>query len=430
MVLARAPETPLTQRLVGFVRLLRDNGFALGLREAEDAVRAAEGAGLAHPEPLRWGLRALLCSCERDWRRFDELFDAYWLRRGVRRVVVSGGAAGGARARRSGLSIDPRFALPDRVERAGDLADALSEGRAGGASAVESLAQVDLRHIDDPDEIERLHALAGRLAARMRHRLSRRETARRRGRRLDFRRVIHRSVQTGGTPIRLAFRRRRDKPVRLVAILDVSGSMGPYSTFFLRFLKSILDRFREADAFVFHTRLVHIGPALAERSTERAIERLALMAQGWSGGTRIGDSLATFNRTYAAGVLNRRSIVVIVSDGYDTGPPEQLAAELAELGSRARRVVWLNPMLGWQGYQPVARGMAAALPYLDLFAPAHNLESLAALEPYFAALWEENRLHEWTSGRGRRESLGRSVGLGADHRDPARRRPIAADGRS
>jgi uncharacterized protein len=386
MVLARAPETPLTQRLVGFVRLLRDNGFALGLREAEDAVRAAEGAGLAHPEPLRWGLRALLCSCERDWRRFDELFDAYWLRRGVRRAVVSGGGAGGARTRRSGSSINARFALPDRVERAGDLADALSEGRAGGASAVESLAQVDLRHIDDPDEIERLHALAGRLAARMRHRLSRRETARRRGRRLDFRRVIHRSVQTGGTPIRLAFRRRRDKPVRLVAILDVSGSMSPYSTFFLRFLKSILARFREADAFVFHTRLVHIGPALAERSTERAIERLALMAQGWSGGTRIGDSLATFNRSYAASVLNRRSIVVIVSDGYDTGPPEQLAAELAELGRRARRVVWLNPMLGWHGYQPVARGMAAALPYLDLFAPAHNLESLAALEPYFAAL--------------------------------------------
>jgi uncharacterized protein len=162
--------------------------------------------------------------------------------------------------------------------------------------------------------------------------------------------------------------------------------MSPYSTFFVRFLKSILDRFREADAFVFHTRLVHVGPALAERSTERAIKRLALMAQGWSGGTRIGDSLANFNRSYAASVLNRRSIVVIVSDGYDTGPPEQLAAELAALGRRARRVVWLNPMLGWQGYQPVARGMAAALPYLDLFAPAHNLESLAALEPYLAGL--------------------------------------------
>ena len=383
--LAPPLDAPLTRRLLGFVRLLRDNGFALGLREAEDAVRAAE-AGVAGPEPLRWSLRALLCSSERNWRQFDELFDAYWLRRGRRRAVVSGGGAGGARARRSGPPIAAGFELPDRAEREGDVADAMPEGRAGGASAVESLAQADLRHVDDPDEVARLHALAERLAARMRHRLSRREKARRRGRRLDFRRVIHRSVQTGGTPIRLAFRRRCEKPVRLIALLDVSGSMSPYSTFFVRFLKSILDSFREADAFVFHTRLVHIGPSLAERNTERAIERLSLLAQGWAGGTRIGESVAAFNRSYAASVLNRRSIVVVLSDGYDTGPPEQLAREMAALRRRARRVVWLNPMLGWQGYQPVARGMVAALPHVDLFAPAHNLESLAALEPYLARL--------------------------------------------
>jgi uncharacterized protein with von Willebrand factor type A (vWA) domain len=375
----------LTRRLVGFVRVLRDNGFMLGLREAEDALRAAAAAGLARPEPLRRALRALLCSCERDWRRFDELFDAWWLRRGMRRAALSAGGAPKAAAWPSGPPIDAPFGAPERVEPDGDVADA-AEGGAGGASAAESLAATDLRHIADPDEIERLHALAERLAARMRHRLSRREKARRRGRRLDFRRVIHKSVQSGGTPIRLVFRRRRDKPVRLVAILDVSGSMSPYATFFVRFLKSILDRFREADAFVFHTRLVHIGAALKERETERAAMRLSLMAAGWSGGTRIGESLATFNRSYAAKALNRRSVVIIVSDGYDTGAPEQLAAELAAVRRRARRVVWLNPMLGWAGYEPVARGMAAALPHVDLFAPAHNLESLMALEPHLVGL--------------------------------------------
>jgi uncharacterized protein with von Willebrand factor type A (vWA) domain len=282
--------------------------------------------------------------------------------------------------------IDRGFGPPDRVERDGDHADVTPAGRRAGASPVESLAATDLRHIHDPDELQKLHDLAERLAARIRHR-TRREQAHRRGRRLDFRRVIHRSVQTGGTPIRLAFRRRRAKPVRLVALLDVSGSMSPYSTFFIRFLKSILDSFREADAFVFHTRLVHIGPALAERNTERAIERLALLAQGWSGGTRIGESLAAFNRNYAPSVLDRRSIVLVVSDGYDTGPPAQLAEEMAVLRRRARRIVWLNPMLGWRGYQPVARGMAAALPHVDLFAPAHNLESLAALEPHLVGLY-------------------------------------------
>ena len=384
-MLAPTP-APLTRRLVGFVRLLRDNGFALGLREAEDAVRAAAATGVARPEPLRWGLRALLCSSERDWRRFDDLYEVYWLGRGRRQGKASGGRPGGRPLRRSGPLVDARFAPPDRVEREGDHADAVPGGRVGGASAVASLAEVDLRHVNEPDELARLHDLSERLARRMRHRLARREKAERRGRRLDFRRVIHKSVQSGGMPLRLAFRRRRDKPLRLIAILDVSGSMSPYSTFFVRFLRAVLDKFHDADAFVFHTRLVHIGEALRERSTERAIERLALMAEGWSGGTRIGESLATFNRSYAASVLDRRSVVIIVSDGYDTGPPERLAAELAAVRRRARRLVWLNPMLGWRDYEPVARGMAAALPHVDLFAPAHNLESLAALEPYLAAL--------------------------------------------
>jgi uncharacterized protein len=381
-------DQPITRRLVGFVRLLRENGFALGLREAEDAARLAAGLDLLRPDHLRWALKTLLCSCEQDWRRFDELFDAWWQGHGRRRAAAKGRPEGalGERAQRKGPLIDRRFGPPDRVEREGDHADALPAGRRGGASPAESLAATDLRHIDDPDELAKLHDLAARLAARMRHRLARREQAHRRGRRLDFRRVIHRSVQTGGTPIRLAFRRRREKPVRLIALLDVSGSMSPYSTFFVRFLKSVLDAFREADAFVFHTRLVHIGPALGERNTERAIERLALLAQGWSGGTRIGESLAAFNRSYAAAVLNRRSIVVVVSDGYDTGPPAQLAEEMAALRRRARRIVWLNPMLGWQGYEPVARGMTVALPHVDLFAPAHNLQSLAALEPWLVGL--------------------------------------------
>ena len=385
-MIAAANETPITRRLVGFVRLLRDNGFALGLREAEDAPRAAEAAGLLQPDALRQGLRTLLCACERDWRRFDELYDFYWLGHGRRQARVTAGGANRRRAERAGPLIDARFGPPERVARDADPADAVPEGRGGGASVAASLAETDLRHINDPDELARLHALTERLAARMRHRLARRERAHRRGRRLDFRRVIHRSVQSGGVPLRLAWRRRRDKPLRLVAIVDVSGSMSPYATFFVRFLRAVLGSFREADAFVFHTRLVRIGPALQERSTERAIERLALMAEGWSGGTRIGESLAAFNRYHAAGVLNRRSVVVIVSDGYDTGPPEQLAAELAALRRRARRLVWLNPVLGRQGYQPVTRGMAAALPHLDLFAPAHNLESLAALEPYLVAL--------------------------------------------
>jgi uncharacterized protein with von Willebrand factor type A (vWA) domain len=162
--------------------------------------------------------------------------------------------------------------------------------------------------------------------------------------------------------------------------------MQPYSAAFLRFVHGVLDAFDRSDAFVFHTRLIHIAPALRERDTARAMERLSLMAQGWSGGTRIGESLASFNRHHAARALGGRSAVLILSDGFDTGPAEKLSTEMRALRRRCRRIAWLNPLLGWDGYAPEAAGMKAALPYIDLFAPAHNLASLAALEPWLAKL--------------------------------------------
>jgi uncharacterized protein with von Willebrand factor type A (vWA) domain len=244
----------------------------------------------------------------------------------------------------------------------------------------------DMRHIVDPREIEQTRALAERLAHRMRARLVRREQARRRGRRLDLRRTIHRNISHGGTPIDLVWRRRKVKPLRLVVLLDGSGSMELYTAFFVRFLHGVVDAFHESEAFVFHTRLAHVSASLRDRDVTRAVDRLSLMAQGIGGGTRIGECLATFNRWHAKRVINARTAVMIVSDGYDTGEPERLAEEMRRLRRRCRRIIWLNPLLGWRDYAPEARGMQAALPYVDLFAPAHNLESLAALEPYLARI--------------------------------------------
>ena len=214
----------------------------------------------------------------------------------------------------------------------------------------------------------------------------RRQRVHRSGPRLDLRRTIHRNVSHGGTPVELAFRRRKTKPLRLVVLLDASGSMSLYTAFFVRFLHGVVDSFREAEAFVFHTQLAHVSPSLRDRNVTRAVEKLALMAEGIGGGTRIGESLATFNRWHAKRVINSRTVVMIVSDGYDTGEPEELAAEMRRLRLRAKKIVWLNPLIGWRDYEPSARGMQAALPSIDLFAPAHNLESLAALEPYLARI--------------------------------------------
>jgi uncharacterized protein len=355
-------------------------------------LRILASPAARRPSSLQPALKSLFCATRSDWERFDEIFAAYWRGRGMRRTPAVTGTPAERRAALRRLSTNSSapapLGAPDHVDRrdGADRDAAARSGRREGASRTELLSAADLRHIVDPDDVARAHALAARLARTMRARLIRREQVRSRGRRLDLRRTIHRNISHGGTPVELAWRRRKIKPLRLVVLLDASGSMNLYTAFFVRFLHGVVDAFREAEAFVFHTRLAHVSPTLRDRDAARAVDRLSLMAQGIGGGTRIGESLATFNRWHAARVINSRTAVMIVSDGYDTGEPERLAAEMRRLRRRCRRIIWLNPLLGWRDYTPTARGMQAALPYVDLFAPAHNLDSLAALEPYLARI--------------------------------------------
>jgi uncharacterized protein with von Willebrand factor type A (vWA) domain len=378
----------MRRRLAGFARILRDNGFRVGLAETRDALAVLASPAAVRASSLQSALRALFCATHSDWEKFDAIFAAFWRGHDMRSArALSGVNTAAAKARAIGEAAQTQGPLgqPDRVQR-GDGDASGGQARREGASHGENLAATDLRHIIDPADIARAHELAARLARSMRARLVRREQVRRRGRRLDLRRTIHRNVSHGGTPIDLAWRRRKIKPLRLVILLDASGSMELYTAFFVRFLHGVVDAFREAEAFVFHTRLAHVSPSLRDRDVTRAVDKLALMAQGIGGGTRIGESLATFNRWHARRVINSRTAVMIVSDGYDTGEPERLGAEMRRLRQRCRRIVWLNPLIGWRDYSPQARGMQAALPYVDLFAPAHNLDSLAALEPYLARL--------------------------------------------
>ena len=384
----------MRMKLAGFVRTLRDNGFTVGLAETRDALTILTSPAAARQLALRAAFRALFCADRPDFQRFDEIFSAYWTGHGVRQRLraIGGGLvppdSPQCRAESSGVKGDPPT-IPDSVDHlpaAGDETVDVGRGRSEGASRSDALASTDIRHIVDPDEIARTHALAARLARTMRAKIIRRERTHRRGPRLDLRRTIHQSVSHGGTPVELAFRQRKRKPLRLVVLLDASGSMSFYTAFFVRFLHGVVDAFREAEAFVFHTRLAHVSPSLRDRNVTRAVEKLSLMAEGIGGGTRIGESLATFNRWHAKRVINSRTVVMIVSDGYDTGEPERLAEEMRRLRRRCRRIVWLNPLIGWNDYSPAARGMQAALPMIDLFAPAHNLESLAALEPYLARI--------------------------------------------
>ena len=383
----------VSAKLSAFLRTLRDASFTVGLQEGQDAARLlaagyGKSAGL-----LRSAFKSLLSARKADWEKFDGIFDAFWLRRSTRsRVAAAGAPANSNKVSVSSLQDGSESKVTgeafDQVASQDEPEDRQSsgEGRAEGAARAETLAGTDFRKLSDPADIAEAHAIAARLARAMRTRLTRRDRTRRRGYRLDLRRTIHRNISHGGVPVSLVRRQRKEKPLRLVVLLDASGSMSMYTGTFLRFIHGMLDEFREAEAFLFHTRLAHVSDAMKEKDVVRALDRLSLLAQGAGGGTRIGESLATFNRSHAARVIHSRTCVMIVSDGYETGDPALLGREMARLARHCRRIVWLNPMMGWEGYAPEAAGIKAALPHVDLLAPAHTLKSLAALEPYLAKL--------------------------------------------
>ncbi len=244
-----------------------------------------------------------------------------------------------------------------------------------GVSAQEVLMDQDFSSFpaDQLDEVARVTVL---IAKRLARRMSRRRRPVKRGGVVDLRRSIRANMMKGEI-IELRRRERRRKKIRLVLLADVSGSMDLYSRFLLLFLYALQNAFGRVETFTFATRLTRITEHLKGASYKQALRQLAAV-RDWSGGTRIGESLRDFNRTWGH-LVDRRTIVIVLSDGWDTGEPEELATEMLTLKRKAGRVIWLNPLLGNPSYEPLTRGMAAALPLVDHFAAAHNLASLRDL---------------------------------------------------
>ena len=384
-----------TARLVGFIDHLRANDFAVGPAETEAALTLLDDISWLPLERAKLGLRTLLTSTRDDWTRFDDLFEAYWFRRGRSRTGVKpkSASATGKQHEIWQHHLDGSSNRKDRnkpgVQQEAvtddDVTGAPGEGRLI-ASRESTLKKTDLRHLSDPDEIKTAEKLAYRLAAAIRYRLSRRHRLSRRGLRPDLRRTIRANLSNGGDPLHLITKARPDRPVRLVVLLDVSGSMQPYSRFFLQFVKGLVCSWLETEAFLFHTRLVRVTDAVRDRDSIRAMSKLALMAEGFGGGTRLGHCLDIFNTRYAKSTVNSRTVFLILSDGYDTGSCEDLVDTLSRLKKQAPRLVWLNPLLGWRDYEPINKAMVAAMPLIDHFAAAHTLESLAAIETDLARL--------------------------------------------
>ncbi len=380
-------------RMSDFVAHLRMNGMRVGPKETAGALSALSLIDATDAGQARRALCAVLAGDADDWRRFDDLFDSYWFNAGKQRE----GSAKSTHVRvqsakpmiwqQQDTARDDALSGPDQPTTP-DPGEGDAEGVDGKlvATRTTNLSRRDLRELMDDEALNQAERAALSIARAIRDRRSRRRKQASKGPALDLRRIQRASLARGGEPMDLYRRTRPPRPMRIVALCDVSGSMTVYSRVFLAFLKGLIGSGTEADAYLFHTRLMRVTDALRDHDSLRAAGRLSLMAEGFGGGTDISGSLERFVSGYGARALNGRTIVLILSDGYCSSDPQALGAVLARIRRKARRIVWLNPLKGWENYQPIAAAMQAAEPYLDAHLPANTLEALAALEPQFRKL--------------------------------------------
>jgi uncharacterized protein len=373
----------LMRATLRFGQMLRASGLGVTVSELMDAVRALEIVDLMDRGEVYLALRAVLTARVEEAPAFDRCFDAFWRfhaaeGQGIEGLVAPAqpgkpededleGAVGAAQDKQARVTLEAWEEESD--------ADQEEPLEVPGVSDREVLMEQDFSTFpaEDLDEVARLTVLIARRLAR---RVSRRRRSTRRAGALDFRRTMRANMMKAEI-IELRRRERRRRKVRLVLLCDVSGSMDLYSRFLLQFLYALQNVFGRVETFTFATRLTRVTEYLKGSSYRTALRRLGEV-RDFSGGTRIGESLQEFNRSWRH-LLDRHTIVLMLSDGWDTGDPDVLANEMLTLKRLAGRVIWLNPLLGNPSYEPLTRGMAAALPLVDHFAAAHNLASLRDL---------------------------------------------------
>lgn len=370
-------------------RALRDEGVSCTLTESLAAVEALEHLDLSDALDAYFGLRAVFTSDPSETPAFDRCFWTLW---GQPQRSEAGGSTtvseGGARR-----TAGKRDASPDLAERlrsrvggreppeAGETPDRSgAEGlRVGAAySSAEVLARRSFGSLAEA-EVRELDHVFDRLMLRLSTRRSRRlRPVRGRRGRIDVRRSLRDSLRHEGELLRLSRRRRKIERPRLVLLCDVSGSMEKYSRFLVRFLLAA-GRERDVETFVFSTRLTRLTPWLIGTRVDEALDALGERVPGWSGGTRIGASLEEFLERHGRAMLGQRTVVIVLSDGLDQGETEPLERAMRGIQRKARKLIWLNPLLESSEYRPEARGMKAALPFVDEFASGHSLQALREL---------------------------------------------------
>jgi len=378
-----APEGALTANLMHFARALRAAGLPIGPGRVIDAVHAVRAAGITNRSDFYWTLHAIFVN-RRDQRElFDEAFRLFWrdpqlLERMMQMMLPTIEVPGEEKKpvnRRVAEALaggDPARNRPPEIREEETIDATLTW------SDREVLRQMDFEQMSSDDM-----ARAKKMMATLRLPFAPVPTRRFRpdpaGHRADLRATLRASLRNGGDVIDIRFRARRFRPPPIVVLCDISGSMERYSRMFLHFLHALTNDRDRVFTFLFGTRLTNVTRYLRYRDVDESLAKVASAVEDWSGGTRIGHTLAEFNRLWSRRVLGQNAVVLLITDGLDRDAGSGLAREMERLHKSCHRLVWLNPLLRYEGFEPRSLGMRAILPHVDEFRAAHNLDSLSDL---------------------------------------------------
>lgn len=383
--LSPAPKGRFAENIMHFARVLREAGLPIGPGKVIDAIRATETAGIRRRDDFYWTLHSVFVN-RRDQRElFDQAFHIFWRNPKILEKMIGMmlpetevPAEEGGEKREAGRRVtDALLPKSGEGEETSEKKEELEFDASFTFSAREVLQTMDFETMSAAEEAAAKQAIA-RIRLPIAEVPTRRFHPDPRGRRVDMRGTLRSSLRTPGViTLRRRERERRHPP--LVVLCDISGSMSRYSRLFLHFMHAITNDRDRVHTFLFGTRLTNVTRHLRQRDVDVALAKVAGAVEDWSGGTRIGTTLQEFNRRWSRRVLSQGALVLLITDGLDRDGGAGLEDEIERLHKSSRRLIWLNPLLRWEGFQPKALGIRAILPHVDEFRPVHNLESLGSL---------------------------------------------------
>ena len=387
------PEDPkLTHNITHFARALRKAGLPIGPGRVIDAIRAVQAAGFTDKRDFYWTLHACFVNRPEHRAVFSQVFRLYWRDPRYMEQMMSMmlPAIRGVQEERKAQSAEKRAAeallegiepdLPEQQEREEEILIEVDASQT--MSAEERLRTLDFEQMSTA-EIAAAKRMLAKLRLPVKPIPSRRTRASLRGHQIDWRRTMRGTMRRGGELHDIALKKRRHRWPNLIVLCDISGSMSQYSRMVLHFLHAVANEkgagWAKVHAFTFGTRLTNITRHMQTRDVDQALAAAGAEAQDWEGGTRIGECLHVFNRDWSRRVMGQGAVVLLITDGLDRGDPEALAKEMERLHLSSRRLIWLNPLLRWDGFAPKAQGIRAMLPHVDAFRAGHSVQTLEDL---------------------------------------------------